>query len=212
MSRLVTALGVITAVAFAVAPELVEINALAARIIMLVGVGAAAAGKELRPSDVRSLRGRFPRRGMFASRKTLKLFLVVSLAGALVTSAACKAETVRGVSAAVAAGSIVMRDEVAGGDFTAEEVAFLHPVIDEVERASADIAARAEGWDSMTKGERRALALEAVEKIGNAVERLSARGVGVKSERGRARLDKYLRRARQAVGLLRVIEAAQPRR
>ncbi|MCA1615035.1 MAG: hypothetical protein LC795_15565 [Acidobacteria bacterium] len=219
MSKLVTALGVLTAVAFAVAPEMVEISHTFARYVMLVGLAAAAAGRELRPADVRQVRsllGTFPKRGMFAPRKTLKLLLAVGLAGALLSSSACKSETVRGVSAGIAAGATVMRGEVeagvSAGDITQDEADFINPVIDEIERASADIAVRAEGWDSMTKPERRALALEAVEKIGNSVQRLSDRGVGVKSERGRARLDKYLRQARRAVGLLRVVEAAIPRK
>ncbi|HEY0171160.1 MAG TPA: hypothetical protein VGB98_09055 [Pyrinomonadaceae bacterium] len=219
MSKLITILGVIYAVTLAISPDLVAINPTAARYAMLLGLAAAAAGKALTAQDVREVRGLlggFPKRGMYASRKTLKLFIAVGLAGLLFSSAACKAETVRGVSAGVAVGAGVLRGEVAAGvragDFTADEAAFLNPVIDETERASADIAVRAEGWDSMTTRERRALALEAVEKIGNSVERLSDRGVGVKSERGRRRLDKYLSKARLAVGALRVIGAATARK
>lgn len=211
MSRLVTLLGVICAVAFAVAPELTQIDPKLSRYVMLAGVAAAALGRALvNPSPS------FPRRGLFASRKTLKLLLIVGLAGAITFTQACRSETVRGVSAVVAVGAGVLRDEISAGqragDYTQSEADFINPVIDEVERAAGDIASRAEGWDSMTKSERRALALEAVEKIGSAIERLSDRGVGVKSERGRARLEQYLRRARLAVGTLRAIEAAIPRK
>jgi hypothetical protein len=213
MSRLITALGVICAVCFAVAPELGSIDPKLSRYFMLVGVGAAALGKALvSPSRMPS----FPRRGMFASRRTLKSLVAVGVAGLLAISAACKSETVRGVSAGIAAGAGVFRTEVeagvASGDITADEADFLNPLIDEVESAASDIAARADGWDSMTARERRALALDAVEKIGGAVQRLSARGVGVKSERGRARINKYMGHARRAVGVLRVVEAATSRK
>jgi hypothetical protein len=218
-STLVTILGVVTAVAFAAAPELTQIDPRVARIVMLVAVAAAAAGKQLRVSDVRELRGilgGFPKRGMYAPRKTLKLLAVVGLAGALALSPACKVETVRGVSAGIAAGAGVLRGEVEAGvragDFSQAEADFLNPVIDEVEAGASDVSTRAEGWTRMTKSERSALALEAVEKIGNAVQRLSDHGVGVKSERGRRRLDKYLSKARLAVGALRVIAAAIPRK
>jgi hypothetical protein len=67
MSRLVTLLGVICALAFAVAPELTAIDPQLSRYVMLTGVAAAALGRALvtrKPS--------FPRRGMFATRKTPK--------------------------------------------------------------------------------------------------------------------------------------------
>lgn len=220
MSRLVTLLGVVYAVALAVSPDLVAINPTVARYAMLVGLAAAAAGKALTAQDVREARGLlggFPRRGMYAARsKTLKTFALLALIGLLASSAACKAESVRSVSAGVAVGAGILRDEVAAGlsagDYTADEAALLNPIIDETKRAASDVRDHAAGWDAMTKPERHALALEAVEKIGNAVGRLSASGVGVKSARGRARLEQYLRKARLAVGALRVIEAALPRK
>ncbi len=66
MSPLITLLGVITAIAFAVAPELMAINPEVARYAMLIGVVGAAIGRALKPSDLR--RG-IPRRGSFAGRK-----------------------------------------------------------------------------------------------------------------------------------------------
>ncbi len=63
MSPLVTILGVITAIAFAIAPDLVSVNPALARYAMLIGVAAAAAGGALRPS---ALRRGIPRRGAFA--------------------------------------------------------------------------------------------------------------------------------------------------
>jgi hypothetical protein len=212
MHKAVTILGVICAFAFAVAPELTQIDPKLSRYVMLAGVAAAALGRAL----VNPSAPTFPRRGMFASRRTMKIFLAVGLAGLLFTAQACKSESVRGVSAGISVGAGVLRDEISAGvragDYTQAEADSINPVVDELESAAGDISIRAEAWDSMTTSERRALALEAVEKIGGAVQRLSDRGVGVKSERSRARLEKYLRRARFAVGTLRAIEAAQPRR
>jgi hypothetical protein len=78
VSRIITALGVITALAFAVAPDLAQINSNLARYMMLVGVAAAAAGRALDPRalkalDPRRLRRGLPRRGAFASRVRSKL-------------------------------------------------------------------------------------------------------------------------------------------
>ncbi|MET0646987.1 MAG: hypothetical protein ABW208_10230 [Pyrinomonadaceae bacterium] len=223
MSRLITVLGVITAVAFAVAPDLAAVNSTAARYAMLLGLAAAAAGKALGAQDVREagarlrgLRSRFPRRGMYTSRKTLKLFAVVGLSGLLIFNQACKSETVRGVSAGVAVGAGVLRDEVAAGvragDYTQAEADFLNPVIDEIESAAVGGRVRAAGGDAHTKAERRSLAFDAVEQVGGSIQRLSDHGLGVKSESGRRRLDSFLRRGRLAIGSLRAIEAALPRK
>lgn len=46
-SRLVTILGIITAVVFAVAPDLAQINPSVSRYAMLIGVACAAVGREL---------------------------------------------------------------------------------------------------------------------------------------------------------------------
>jgi hypothetical protein len=45
--RILTIVGVVTAVAFAIIPELTSLSPLAAKIAMLIGLGAAAVGKSL---------------------------------------------------------------------------------------------------------------------------------------------------------------------
>jgi hypothetical protein len=213
MSRLVTFLGVITAVAFAVAPELTQIDPHLARYVMLAGVAAAAAGKEL---DPRVLRQGLPVRGLFASRKTLKAVAVVALVGLLGMTAACSSSSVRGVAAGLSAGADGLRGEIAdavsAGEITQTEADALTPVIDELKSDADAVVVEAAGWDSMTRGERLAVAGDAIERIGGTLQKLSDRGIGIKSARGRARLDKYIREGRRAVAILRVIEAAIPRK
>lgn len=129
-------------------------------------------------------------------------------------SVGCQTETVRGVGAGVSVGADELRREVAAGvgagEITADEAAFLNPIIDEVQTTAAAVVERAQKWGTMTPAERLTLAGDAVEQIGHSIERLSDKGIGVKSERGRRRLDKYLRQGRRAVAVLRVIQASLP--
>lgn len=209
MSRLITVLGVVYALCVAVAPDLMQVNPGAARYAMLAGVAAAAVGKAL---DPRKLKEGLPRRGSFASRKTLKAVAVVALLGALGVTAACSSSTVRGVAAGLSAGADALRgeiaDAVAAGDITQPEADTLTPVIDELKSDADAVAVRAAGWQSMTRTEQLAVVNDAIEQIGGTLQKLSDKGIGIKSARGRARLDKYLHEGRRAVAILRVIEAA----
>lgn len=78
MSRLVTILGVIAAVAAAVFGLVSVLHPQAAIYVMLVGTAAAAAGKELldpkalRQFGLTSLRRGLPARGSFTRRRKLK--------------------------------------------------------------------------------------------------------------------------------------------
>ena len=146
-------------------------------------------------------------------RKTLTL-LALTLAGTLVLTGCPKAQTVRGVSAAVAEGARQFKSEVArlveAGDLTEAEGDLLTPAADEVANAAGGFVARAADWNTMTKAERIDLAGDAVEEIGASVERLSEKNILIKSSKAKARLDKRLREARFAVAGLRVVRASLP--
>lgn len=145
--------------------------------------------------------------------KKLVAFLMVA---ALVVTAACKPETVRGVVAGIQVGAGELRGEVeagvAAGDYTQAEADFLFPIIDELETNAEAVAARTAAYDGLTPAARRVFVLDAITHVGGSIERLSQKGIGIKSAQGRARLDKYLRQGRRAVSVLRVIEAAIPRK
>jgi hypothetical protein len=139
------------------------------------------------------------------------IFCLLALALAF-TSAACGARSVPGVAAAVKAGAVEFKAEVAAelqaGDVSAGEAALLNPVLDEVSAAADGVLSASVNWSHLSRADRAQLAGTAVTQIGDSVERLSNQGVGLKSAKARASFAKYLREARIAVAALRVIQAS----
>lgn len=167
----------------------------------LITILCAAAGD----SHQRSPR-KFPR---LPGGATSVMLLSLALASTLLLTACPKVQTVRSVAAGTVVACAEFKAEVAP-DLTPEERAVIDPLVDEVGMAADGVRALSADWEKMGAAERRALAAFAVEQIGGAVGRLSNRGVGLKSERGRAKFARYLKWGRRAVSTLRVIEASLP--
>lgn len=194
----VTVIGCVVGVTGAVVPLLTDYPRVGA-VLMLAGTVAAVFGRQL---------FNFDGEGNYRGGAALALVLSLSL---VATQTACSTRTVRSVAAGVVVASQELRAEVAeglrAGDYTKEEAAFINPIIDELEGAAVEARDSSINWERMNRADRLALASLAIRRVGGAVERLSAQGIGIKSERGRQRLQRYVRRGRQAVAALRIIEA-----
>ncbi|HZT60991.1 MAG TPA: hypothetical protein VFA21_20470 [Pyrinomonadaceae bacterium] len=145
--------------------------------------------------------------------KQIVLMLVAAMLF-IVALAACKTQTVRSVAGAVKVGAQSFKDEVASDeatdDISADEAAFLNPLIDEIGAAADRVLASSVNWSQMSNADKVEIAHMAVTQIGDAVERLSEKGVGLKSPKAQQRFETYLRDARLAVDALKIIEASLP--
>ena len=141
-------------------------------------------------------------------------YLIVIAMAVCALSSACSARSVPAVASAVKAGAQAFKAELAEaeatGQLSADEANLVSPVIDEVISAADQVLGESVNWGAMSKADRAEVTHLAVSRIGDAVEELSNKGIGLKSERARAKFEKYLTDARLAVAGLRVIEASLP--
>jgi MFS superfamily sulfate permease-like transporter len=163
MSTIVTILGVITAVASAMASELSVINPRAGLYVMLLGVGAAAAGKAL---DPRALRRGIPRRGSF-TRKRVKRFVLALCVLTLVTSQTACADVGEKVVRYADKGERAVTRLHNTQLLDAEDADLLKPLIADVrsagvELASVEQAVKTSKEDAATKREQVRVASQAV--------------------------------------------------
>jgi hypothetical protein len=216
MSRIVTILGVIYAVALAISPDLVAINPTLARYAMLLGLAAAAAGKALTAQDVRDVRGllgNLPKRGMYASRKALKLIAVIVLSVALLAASACGG-SLRGTARGIEVGAQEIQREIKAlvqdGDITPDDGVKVISIAEAVEGSAHALSLSAVNFKALTPSERRALILQFIGEIEVQAGRLD--GLAFKSEKARKKLANARRTVRLGISALRVIEASIPQK
>lgn len=207
MRQLITALGVITAVAFAIAPELMEINALAARLVMLVGVAAAAAGPAVSPKAIR--RG-IPRRGSFTARRTLKGLAFVAVFGLLFSACGEKAlrAGARALGQAAREGRAEVNNLVREGLITEAEAESVRPIVERLEKSSQSADQRLIGFDQLDSAGKLTLVSGLIDcgaEIATDFEALK-----IKNEKARQRINKIVGHVRRANAAFRIVQAAIP--
>ncbi|HEX3560378.1 MAG TPA: hypothetical protein VHU19_14315 [Pyrinomonadaceae bacterium] len=141
----------------------------------------------------------------------MRIALLVLVIVAALGLAACGSKGVPGVAAIVKVGAQEFKVEIAAeqaaGQLSSDEAAFLNPVLDGVAQAADGVLASSVDWRKLNKADKLEIAHLAVTQIGDAVERLSQKSIGLKSAQAKATFERYLRDARLAVATLRVIEA-----
>ncbi|MET0646394.1 MAG: hypothetical protein ABW208_07210 [Pyrinomonadaceae bacterium] len=211
MSPLVTLLGIITAVAFAVAPEMTQIDPTVARYVMLAGVAAAAAGRAL---DPRKLRRGISRRGSFARRKTLKVVAVIALVGALASAVACDEPQLRAGASVTAQAAREARTEINAslrdGTLTQTEADTINPVINRLEKSAQSISEKLVGYDQLDAAGRRTLLASFIDEATVIATDFDA--LHIKSEKTKRKIGKVVANVRRGAAAFRVVQAAIPQR
>lgn len=145
-------------------------------------------------------------------KKIARLLVSALLLVSVIPTVACSTNP-RPVARTTQAVAVEFRAELASmrdaGEITPEEFDAVAPAVDEIAGVAEKAVATFAPWDVLTKSERRGAVLAFVSDLTSSVARLQEQGaLHVKSDKARARLDKYLVRARRGVSAARVVFAA----